>query len=384
MNSTMFLLPFLGTLSAFGPLVLDLYLPALPIIEHDFSASSASAGFTLSATMMGLAFGQLVAGPISDKFGRKSILLLSLTLYTISTIIIFFTPNINLFIAMRAIEGFASAGSIVIARAVVADLYEGESMRKFFSLLIVINSLAPILSPVAGSFILSFSDWRGIFVALSLIGIVLFIASFNFKESLAINKRLKSSLIASYAVYIKLFFIKGFLPFVLVGAGALGVIFSYISSSAFILQEHYGFTPTKFALAFASNGAGFAIAAFLSSKISPKKAILFGCFLLTLFSILTAITLYFKFGVLPLLFEFFILLFSVGFIMPTTSFYAMSLAREYAGSASAMLGFAGFGMGGLVSFIIGKSDVFLGACATILFCGALSFVCLLLCRKFIK
>ncbi|BCX79128.1 Bcr/CflA family efflux MFS transporter [Campylobacter sp. 19-13652] len=373
MNKKLFLLPFLGALSAFGPFVLDLYLPALPLIQKYFSTSTSYAQLTLSTTMAGLAFGQLIAGPLSDKFGRKIPLLISLMLYTISTIIIFFTPSIEIFIAMRAIEGLASAGSIVIARAIVGDLYEGEEMRRFFSLLVVINSLAPIFSPIIGSFILTFASWRGEFTVLSVIGVLLFIASFKFHESLPKGRRLKGGVLQSYGVYLKLICMRDFLVFVAISAGALDAIFTYISASAFILEDTYGFSQSQFAFAFAANGAGFGIAASLASRLSARQAMIFGAFLLIFAGVFLAISLIFKFDAIFLMTLFFAVLFSAGFILPTTSFYAISLAKSYAGSASALLGFAGFSMGGIVSASIGRVEIFNGAAVSFLLCSALCF-----------
>lgn len=386
MNSKLFLLPFLGALSAFGPFVLDLYLPALPIIESYFNTSTAAVQLTLSTTMAGLGFGQLIAGPLSDKFGRKVPLLFSLTLYTISTIVIFFTPSIELFIAARSVQGLASAGSIVISRAIVGDLYEGEQMRKFFSLLIVINSLAPIFSPILGSAILEITSWRGIFVALSAIGILLFVASFCFKESMPSSRRLTGSLLSSYAIYFRLIRSKDFLVFVLVGAGALGAIFTYISVSPFIFVKYYGFSESHFALAFGLNGAGFGLAAFLGSKLSAKNSILFGIAIFGITSVLLVFALTFSLGAIFLMILFFALLFSIGFIMPTTSFYAMSAARQFAGSASAMLGFAGFGMGGLVAASVGYADIFISSSVAIFLCALLCCVSVFLAyrRRFLR
>lgn len=369
MNKKLFLLPFLGALSAFGPFVLDLYLPALPLIQKYFGTSTAYAQLTLSTTMAGLAIGQLIVGPLSDKFGRKIPLLISLILYTISTIIIFFTPSIEIFIAMRAIEGLASAGSIVIARAIVGDLFDGEEMRRFFSLLVVINSLAPIFSPIVGSFILTFTSWRGEFTALSLIGILLFVASFNFKESLPKSRRLKGGVLQSYTTYFKLILMRDFLIFVVICAGALGTIFTYISSSAFILEDAFGFSQTQFAFAFAANGAGFGIAASLGAKLTARQAMILGAYLLTFAGVALSVSLVLSLGAITLMILFFTVLFSAGFILPTTSFYAISLAKDYAGSASALLGFAGFGMGGIVSATIGRVEIFSGAATSFLICS---------------
>lgn len=372
MNSKLFLLIFLGTLSAFGPFVFDLYLPALPIIQNYFGTSTAAVQLTLSGTMAGLGFGQLVIGPLSDKFGRKAPLIFSLCLYSLSTIVIFFTPSIEIFVAMRVVQGFASAGGIVIARAVVRDLYDGDEMRRFFSLLIVINSLAPVLSPILGSIILKLDDWRGIFIALSLIGIALFIACMKFKESLKAPST--KSVLQSYLTYFTLLKMSNFRTFILMVTGTMGALFAYISSSSFIFQSHYAMSELAFGLAFGLNGFGFGLGAFLAGRIAARKAMSFGALIMSLAASVLFIALLLKASVLWLVGGFFLLLFGIGFLAPTTSYYVMKSAASYAGAASALLGFAGMAMGGVISPLTGLFDIFLST-ACFIFLGTALCVC---------
>ena len=186
-NSKLFLVLFLGTLSAFGPFVTDLYLPALPTMSSYFNSSTPTIQLTLTGSMVGLALGQLLIGPISDKYGRKNPLIISLIAYLISTISIIIFHNIYAMIVLRFIQGVSSAGAVVISRAISTDLYHGRELAAFFALLMAVNGLAPILSPILGSLLLELTDWRGIFVTLALIGVVLLAVSFKFKESLAVE-----------------------------------------------------------------------------------------------------------------------------------------------------------------------------------------------------
>ena len=198
-NSKLFLVLFLGTLSAFGPFVTDLYLPALPFMGEYFGANTSTVQLTLTGSMVGLALGQLLIGPISDKYGRKKPLLISLIVYLISTVAIIFSSNIYLMAILRLIQGLASAGALVISRAVSTDLYRGREMAEFFALLMAVNGLAPILSPIIGSLLLQFTDWRGIFVTLALIGAPLIITSVKFNESLKKEKRLDVPVLKTYS-----------------------------------------------------------------------------------------------------------------------------------------------------------------------------------------
>lgn len=197
-NSKLFLVLFLGTLSAFGPFVTDLYLPTLPYMSEFFSASTSTIQLTLTGSMVGLALGQLLIGPISDKYGRKTPLIISLIVYLLSTVAIIIFPNVYTMIVLRFIQGVSSAGAVVISRAISTDLYNGRELAAFFALLMAVNGLAPIFSPILGSLLLQLTDWRGIFVTLALIGVVLLVVSFKFNESLAVEKRLDLPITKTY------------------------------------------------------------------------------------------------------------------------------------------------------------------------------------------
>ena len=373
-NSKLFLLLFLGALSAFGPFVTDLYLPALPAITEWFKTSVTATQLTITTSMAGLAIGQLIVGPISDKFGRKLPLTISLIVYTISTIFIFFAQNIQFFIFMRIIQGLASAGSLVISRAVVSDLYKGHEMTNFFSLMMVVNGLAPILSPIGGSFLLKFTDWRGIFMALTIIGILLFIANFYFKESLSQSNRLKMPLLVTYSVFGKILRKKKFMLFVSIQTFAMGAMFAYIASSSFIFQEFYSLSPISYSFCFASNGLGLVIGARLVSLLNERKSLKTGLFGTLFASVFIAFMLCFKFEVIGVIIAFFLLLLFTGFILPTASSLAMNEGREYAGSASAILGFCPFFLGGVVSPLVGLGDIFYSTSIVILACTLFALI----------
>ncbi|WP_169776935.1 multidrug effflux MFS transporter [Campylobacter mucosalis] len=383
-NSKIFLLLFLGALSAFGPFVIDLYLPALPLISHSFHTSASMTQLTLTTSMVGLAIGQLFIGPISDKFGRKLPLTISLIIYTISTIAIFFTKSIEMFIFMRVIQGFSSAGSVVISRAIARDLYSGHELTKFFSLMMVINSLAPILSPILGSILIKFAEWHSIFIVLSMIGIVLFVANFNFKESLLEHRRLKVPLLSTYATYKELLVYKKFMIFVGILTFTLGSMFAYIAASPFIFQEFYALSSTEFAICFGANGLSLTIGAFIASRIKEKSALSVGIFGLMVSCLYLAFVLNFKLGVLFVIFGFFIQMFFSGFIFPTASALAMNCGQNYAGSASAMLGFFPFLLGGIVSPMVGLGDIFLSTTIVIGGCFLGAFMLFLISKKYLK
>ena len=189
-NSKLFLVLLLGVLSAFGPFVVDLYLPSLPQLASFFETSASMTQLTLTTAMIGLAVGQLLLGPLSDKFGRKKPLIISLVIYIISTVLIVFSPNIETMIVLRVIQGLSSAGSVVISRAIATDLYRGREMTRFFGLLMTINGIAPIISPILGSLLLEYISWKGVFVFLALIGVVVLFFLLPFERKLKRRKSL--------------------------------------------------------------------------------------------------------------------------------------------------------------------------------------------------
>lgn len=163
----------LGSLTATPPLAMDMYLPALPEVTRSLGAPAATVQLTLTACLAGMALGQIVVGPMSDKWGRRRPLLAGLAVYVVATALCAVAPNVELLVAFRLVQGLAGAAGIVIARAVVRDLYDGVAMARFFSTLMLISGVAPVVAPLIGGQILRVTDWRGVFVVLVVVGVVL-------------------------------------------------------------------------------------------------------------------------------------------------------------------------------------------------------------------
>ena len=380
-NSKLFLVLFLGTLSAFGPFVTDLYLPALPTMTSFFNASTSTIQLTLTGSMVGLALGQLLIGPISDKYGRKNPLIISLVIYLISTLAIIIFPNVYAMITLRFIQGISSAGSVVISRAISTDLYHGRDLATFFALLMAVNGLAPILSPILGSLLLQLTDWRGIFVTLAVIGIILLVVSFKFHESLESSKRLNLPITKTYYTIILVAKNKLFFALVIIQGFALAAMFAYIAASPFILETHYNLTPLMYSLCFGLNGFAIVLGSKSAGSFKEKNSIKLGLSLMLVVSIYLAIALTLT---LPFLFiesGFFLLLLGLGFILPAGSAVAMSLERERAGSASAFFGFVPFFLGGVVSPLVGIGNIFHSSAIAIMICSAISFITFKLVEK---
>ena len=370
-NSKLFLVLLLGVLSAFGPFVVDLYLPSLPQLASFFETSASMTQLTLTTAMIGLAVGQLLLGPLSDKFGRKKPLIISLVIYIISTVLIVFSPNIETMIVLRVIQGLSSAGSVVISRAIATDLYRGREMTRFFGLLMTINGIAPIISPILGSLLLEYISWKGVFVFLALIGVIVLFFCFRLKESLSAENRLQGSIFATFSTFGVIIKNRLFMSYVGIQSFLLGAMFAYIAASPFILQSFYGLSAFIFSLCFGANGAALVIGANIGGKLPNRQALAIGVLAFVVAALYTIAVLIIQPYWLFVEIGFFAMLLLMGITFPAISTLAMESERQYAGSASALLGFAPFFLGGIISPLVGIGNIFYSTALVILACGVL-------------
>ena len=370
-NSKLFLVLLLGVLSAFGPFVVDLYLPSLPQLASFFETSASMTQLTLTTAMIGLAVGQLLLGPLSDKVGRKKPLIISLVIYIISTVLIVFSSNIETMIVLRVIQGLSSAGSVVISRAVATDLYRGREMTRFFGLLMTINGIAPIISPILGSLLLEYISWKGVFVFLALIGVIVLFFCFRLKESLNVENRLQGSIFSTFSTFAVIIKNRLFMSYVGIESFLLGAMFAYIAASPFILQSFYGLSAFIFSLCFGANGAALVIGSNVGGKMSNGKALAIGVLGFVVVALYTIAVLIIQPYWLFVEIGFFAMLLLMGITFPAISTLAMESERQYAGSASALLGFAPFFLGGVVSPLVGIGNIFYSTALVILACGVL-------------
>jgi DHA1 family bicyclomycin/chloramphenicol resistance-like MFS transporter len=348
----------LGFLSAFGPLSLDMYLPALPDLATDMGISASISQLSLTACMIGLAAGQLVIGVLSDSVGRRKPLLIGIFLYFIISFICIFTENIILFIILRFIQGFAGGAGSVLSRAIARDYYEGKNLTRFFSFLVLINGLGPILAPIIGSGMLLISDWRGIFILLTFIGLLLFIFSFFMVgESLPKKEREQGGLTGILLAFRTLLKNREFMQYALPQGLLTGMMFAYIAASPFVLQNIYGLSPQMFSFCFALNGFGLVIASQLAGNFSLRytevSVFKFGIILAASASLLLLLLLAFLAPVGFVILVLFLAISSVGIINTVGTSLSMQSQSRNAGSASALIGLMGFLFGGIVSPLVG-------------------------------
>jgi DHA1 family bicyclomycin/chloramphenicol resistance-like MFS transporter len=356
------LLLILGSLSMFGPLSLDMYLPALPELAHSFRTPESNVQLTLTACMIGLAVGQLVAGPMSDAWGRKKPLAIGLIAYAATSLFCAIAPDVYSLTAARLLQGLAGAAGLVISRAMVRDLYDGDALTKFFSTLMLVNGLAPILAPVIGGQLTRFMSWRGVFVVLAAIGVALLLAAMSgLKESLPKEARGGSGggLPATLRTFRALTHDRRFMGYILTGGFALAAMFAYISGSPFVLENIHGLTKQEFSYVFGTNALGIMVAGQLGARLVGRvaPARLLGAGLAMSFSgaaILLAATALFG-GDLPgTLLGLFLVVASIGVIMPQVTSLALSgYEPAVAGAASAMIGTAQFLFGAIFAPLTG-------------------------------
>jgi DHA1 family bicyclomycin/chloramphenicol resistance-like MFS transporter len=357
-KGTLVLTLILGMLAAIAPLSTDMYLPALPFMQNEFSASTSLIQLTLTTSMVGMALGQIFAGPISDMKGRKLPLLTGLTIFTLASIVCAFATSIYIFLTFRFIQGLSGAAGIVIARAIARDFYKGYALTKFFSMLMLVNGLAPILSPIIGGQILIFSSWRAIFVLLMLIGILLTGSVFFFtKESLAVEDRLPGGLKSSLHSFNVLLKNRYFLGHCLMQCSTFAAFFAYISGSPFVFQNVYGVSAQTFSGIFALNGIGLMlggiIAGRLAGRIADTSILRYGILQACVGSAILLVCLLLHASLPIILFILFLTISMLSIIASSSFSLAMQSQGKAAGSAAALIGFFSAISGGIMAPLVG-------------------------------
>lgn len=352
------LIVILGALSAFGPLSMDMYLPGLPALTRDFGASASSGQLTLTACMLGIAAGQLFVGPLSDARGRRGPLLTGLVGYTAASLACAVAPSIGVLIALRFIQGTLGGAGVVIARAIVRDLFDGAAAARVYALLMAVMGVAPVFAPLVGGQALAVTSWRGIFVVLAAIGVPLFVGALLWlPETLPPDRRHGGGLGSTVRVFGRLVRDRSFIPAATSFSLAAAAMFAYIAGGSFVLEDVYGISPQAFSLVFAVNSAGlvgfsqlggrlvrrFGAAALLRTALSGAALGAVGAFAVVV-----------AHGELaPLLISLFVMLSFSGMVYPNATAVALAEQEGRLGSASALLGMGQFGTGAVLAPVVG-------------------------------
>lgn len=348
----------LGLFSTLGPFTIDMYLPAFPEIVKQFDTTASLVQLSLTACLLGLGIGQLVMGSLSDVYGRRNPLLISMAIYVAASLACAFSPNIGLLIAFRFVQGFAASAGIVISRAIARDLYSGHELTKFFSLLLLVGNLGPLVAPVTGSGILSFTTWIGVFIALALLGICLWtMTKWGLQETLPSDRRRPSNFVQQLRNYGSLLRDRQFVGYMLAQGIMIAGVFAYVSGTPFIYQNIYGASPTVFALLFGSNGISLIIGSQLvgrmAHRVSEHAFLLLGLWIACLASVAVLVVAIVHGPLFALVIPLFFFVAAIG-ITSTAAFpLAMESQSHMAGSAAALLGVIPFLLGAVVSPLVG-------------------------------
>jgi DHA1 family bicyclomycin/chloramphenicol resistance-like MFS transporter len=349
----------LGALVALGPLTIDMYLPALPALTADLATTSSTAQLTLTGTLVGLALGQLVIGPLSDALGRRRPLLAGAALHVAASLAITVAPNVAVLGVLRVLQGVGAAAGAVIALAIIRDLYTGRAAATMFSRLMLVMGVAPVLAPTVGGELLRITSWRGLFVALAVYGVLVLVATaWALRESLAPEHRQPAGVGATLRTYGRLLHDRTFVGLVLVAGLTMAGLFGYVAGSSFVFQQQFGLDQQQFGLAFGA-GAIFLIAAtqlnaYLLRTFEPGTLLLAALVggaaagLVLVAAAATGVG-----GLAGVLVPMFGVLFAVGLALPNAPALALAGHGDAAGTAAALLGAVPFGVGALVSPLVG-------------------------------
>ena len=348
----------LGALTALGPFTVDLYLPAFPVVEHDLNTTVAAIQLTLTATTIGFALGQLFVGPWSDKIGRRLPLIIATAVHIAASIGIVLAPDVVWVGVFRVLQGVGAAGGGVVAMAMVRDLFGGLPLVRMLSRLALVSGLAPIIAPVIGSQLLRIIDWRGIFVFLAAYGVVVLLAAIFFLvETQPPARRGDLGHSTARERYKALFNDRIFVGVIIVAGMTFSGLFAYLSSSSFLFQEIYNFSPQQFGLLFAINSVGIVIGVQTSSRLAKyigPQWILLGAVGLMFLASLSIVSLNLAHaGLMGILVPLWFFILACGFAFPCQQVLALAGHGGEAATAASLMGAVNFGLAGLLSPIVG-------------------------------
>lgn len=347
----------LGLLEVFGPISMDLYMPALPGLARDLHTSDSLAQATMSACMLGLALGQLIAGPLSYRLGRRRPLLVGIALFAVLSVVCAVAPTIEVLLVARFFQGLSGSAGIVVALAAARDIAEGTELVRLLALLGAVGALAPILAPVAGGQLAAVMDWRGIFVVLAGIGAALFtLVATSLRESLRPEARHAGGLTETARKFGTVLHDRLFLCFLLVGAFGGAAFFTYLASISFVLQDGFRLSPQLFSACFAGNAVMSVIGAQVNRAVvrraGPARMYTIGTTATALAALAMLGAVLFGLGLAALLGTLALLMFFGGTSMSNGSALALADHGERAGTAAALLGTSTFAVGPVVAPLV--------------------------------
>lgn len=353
------LILLLGSITAVGPLSIDLYLPAFPELARQLETSESAIQLSLTACLIGLALGQAVNGPLSDRIGRRLPLLVGMSGYTVASVLCAVAPSVTVLTGARFLQGVTGAAGIVVAQALVRDVVSGPQVARLLSRLMLVSGVAPILAPTLGGQLLRFTGWRGIFVVLAVFGAVMVVVIALFlRETLPAERRHAGGageVLSSYAAVLR---DRRFVAYVLTCGLGFAVIFGYVSGSPFAYQEVHGLSPQQFGLLFGLNSVGFVLSSQLNARLvlrhEPIRLLRRGVPVTAAAAVLLVLTTTTgAFGVVGLAVPLFFVMSSLGLVIPNAAALALNRQPKRAGTAAALVGMSQSVVGAVAGPLVG-------------------------------
>ena len=349
----------LGSVSAIGPAAMDAYLPGLPELARDFGVSPSAAQVTVTTYLLGLALGQLLSGPLSDVHGRRRPLVAGMAVFTVTTLACSLAPSLYVLAGMRLVQGTAAAVGVAVGRAIVRDLYAGAAGARYLSRLMMVIGLAPILAPIVGGQLLRFTSWRGVFVALAVLGLALTaIGARLLPETLPRERRRAAGLGITLRTFAQLLADPRFVGFVLIVGLGGGAMIGYVAGSSFVLQDVYGASPQLYGVLFGLNAvflvAGAQVNAHLLATRSPRSLLRVGLLMLVVAGVaLVVIVSLPKAGLATVMAPLMLQMASWSFVQANALALALTDHPEVAGTAAALLGVSQYAFGAFTAPLVG-------------------------------
>ncbi|WP_276480697.1 multidrug effflux MFS transporter [Paraflavitalea pollutisoli] len=353
-----FLVAILGALTTISPFAIDMYLPGFTAIAKDFDSTVSDVALSLSSFFVGVSVGQLLHGPLMDRYGRKRPLLIALTLFIASSLVCAFSTTLDMFVAVRFVQALGACAATVAANAMVRDLFPVEENAKVFSMLMLILGVSPIVAPTVGSYVTAFLGWPAVFIILAAIAIIIWLfVYFGLPESAQPDHTYSLKPTSITRSYLAVFKEPIFYTYTFTGAIAFAGLFAFLSGSPSIYMEYFSLTDRQYGLVFALLAGGLILASqinrFLLKRYKSEQIISTALIAMTIVGLLLIVVAINHWITLPLMLLLqFLYLSCLGYILPNASARAMSPFSKGAGSASALMGALQMGIGAGVSILL--------------------------------
>ncbi len=367
---------FIAIIGAFSSLVNDMYLPTIPAMMREFHTTPSMTQMGLSMAMLGMGIGSVLWGSLSDHFGRKPILIISLLIFALSTGVALLSPDITFFVAVRLVQGFGAGGAMVLSTSIPADVFAGRQLGKLMGIVGAINGIAPAAGPLLGGFLADRVGWRGIFVVLLAIGIGMTIWTTRTNETLPPARRIAARRLSDYLKSYRTMLLNGrFMIYVVIKALGIALLYAYISSGPFIIQDHYHFSALTFGIIFGANALAIAAGAMLAPRFRiMKQAMVVGTVGMFLLSLGMAAVMWYELPFWAYELVAVPLVLCLGMIFSSANTLAMDVGRADAGTSSAILGVVKYILAAIVSPLCGLGNLMHSSAIVVIVTAAIALL----------